>query len=275
VTAHLLCEDFFRFLDALSRGAADAWDAYEEHYLNPNRSVLEAWWDQCMVLPRQAWQERVRRVRPGDYGLLRDIAQESDLQELARDAMARCQAVLPLKPEPDIYYLVGFFSPDGFAFQVDGDWAIGIGMERLGNLNLVPILLAHEYAHCYRRRMTMSARLGERLVEEGFAVELAARAFPERPEHDHLLMHAGQVAAMRSYEEPLWRVIVPLLDSEDDALAARVLYGRTESGQTPSRAGMYLGRRLVQRFMAQEPGSFDAPAGSVLAARDAEGRRQP
>ena len=147
--------------------------------------------------------------------------------------------------------------------------AIGIGMERLGNLRLVPILLAHEYAHCYRRRLGRPSRLGERLVEEGFAVEVSARAYPERPEHDHLLMHAGQVAALRGYERALWKVIAPLLDSEEEGIAARVLYGQARRGEMPSRAGMYLGWRLVREFMEKEPGRFDAPAERVLAVRDA------
>lgn len=270
MSAHLLYEDFFRFLDGLAAGAADPWEVYEERYLGPNRVVLEAWWEQCLGLPGEVWQERVRRVRPEDYGLLREVVRETDLGEVAREAMARCQVVLPVEPEPEVYYLVGFFSPDGFAFEVAGEWAIGIGMERFGELNLVPILLAHEYAHCYRRRLGRPRRLGERLVEEGFAVELAARAFPERPEHDRLLMHAGQVAALGGYERALWKAIMPLLDSEEEAVAARVLYGQAERGGMPSRAGMYLGWRLVREFMEKESGGFDAPGERVLAARRGE-----
>lgn len=270
MSAHLLYEDFFRFLDALSTTRADPWALYEEHYLGPNRVVLEAWWDQCMGLSREVWQERVRGVRADDYRLLREVVREADLGEVARETLARCQAVLPLNPEPEIYYLVGFFSPDGFAFQVEGEWAIGIGLERFGDLDLLPILLAHEYAHCYRRRLGKSTRLGERLVEEGFAVELAARAFPERPEHDHVLMHAGQVAALRNYEHALWKAIAPLLDSEEEAVAARVLHGQARRGEMPSRAGMYLGWHLVRDFLKGEQAAFDAPAERVLASPPAE-----
>lgn len=270
MSAHLLYEDFLRFLDGLSAGAADPWEVYEERYLGPNRAALEAWWEQCMGLPTEVWAERVRRVRPTDYALLRDVVLEADLTELAQEAMTRCRLVLPMDPEPEVYYLVGFFSPDGFAFEVEGEWAIGIGMERLGSLELVPILLAHEYAHCYRRRRGRPTRLGERLVEEGFAVEVATRAFPERPEHDHLLMHAGQVAALRGYERALWKAIEPLLGSEEEAVAARVLYGQARRGEMPSRAGMYLGWRLVREFMERKSGGFDAPAERVLALRQGD-----
>ena len=108
-------------------------------------------------------------------------------------------------------------------------------------------------------------------MEEGFAVEVSARAYPERPEHDHLLMHAGQVAALRGYERALWQVIAPLLDSEEEGVATRVLYGQARRGEMPSRAGMYLGWRLVREFMEKETGGFDAPAERVLAAREAGG----
>ncbi len=274
MSAHLLYLDFLRFLDALAAGPADPWEAYQELYLNPHRAALEAWWEQCMGRPRAVWQERVRRVRPQDYGLLRDVVREADPSELAREAMARCQAAAPLSPEPEAYYLVGFFSPDGFAFQVEGRWAIGIGMERLGSLRLVPILLAHEYGHCYRRALSSARNLADRLVDEGFAVEFSTRAFPERPAHEHLLMRAGQVAALRQYEGQLWRAIESALESEDEALAARVIYGRGARGDWPSRAGVYLGWRAVQQFLEMEGSGFDAPADRVLAARRLEAGRR-
>lgn len=262
--AHLMYQDFLRFVDALAERGGDAWQLYEEYYLGPHRAVVTAWWDQCFGLPQEVWVDRVRRVRPEDYGLLRMVVEEDDLAELARETLARCEGVLPMQPEPEIYYMVGFFSPDGFAFEVQGRWAIGIGMERLGSLRLVPILLAHEYGHCYRRRRGSPKRLGERLVEEGFAVELAARAFPERPEHDHLLMRAGQVAAMRTYEARLRQAIAPLLNSEEEGIAARVLYGQAKRGEWPSRAGAYLGWRLVREFLEAAGEGFDAPAQRVV-----------
>jgi hypothetical protein len=260
----LLYEDFLRFVEALAARSDDPWELYQRHYLGPHRAVLEAWWEQCLGLPREAWEERVRAIRPENYGLLREVVGEADLAEMAREAMVRCQALLPLEPEPEVYYLVGFFSPDGFAFQLEGKWAIGIGMERLGSLRLVPVLLAHEYAHCYRRRRGAPRTLGERVVEEGFAVELAARAFPERPTAEHLLMRPGQVSALRQYETPLWEAVQPLLASEDEGLAARLIYGRVDRGDWPSRAGVYVGWRLVWEFLAKGAKGFDAPAEEVL-----------
>lgn len=265
MSAHLLYRDFLRFIEALAAsGDGDPWELYERHYLDPHREVLTAYWGQCLGLPQQVWRDRVRRVRPEEYGLLADLVRDEDLAGIARQTLARCQNILPMQPEPDVYFLVGFFSPDGFAFQVHGDWSIGIGLERLSGLRLLPVLLAHEYAHCYRRRLGQPTNLGERLVDEGFAVEMSARALPERPEADHLLMRPGQAAAMANYQAALWTAIRERLSSEDEQEAARILYGRPEKGRWPSRAGRYLGWRLVRSFIEECGDRFDAPAEDVL-----------
>jgi hypothetical protein len=264
VSAHLLYQDFFRFLEALSAGSEDPWVLYQRHYLGKHEAALRAWWDQCLGLPEDSWADRVRRVRPPEYGLLSLLVQQTDLGGVSRDALDRCQAVLPLTPEPEVYLMVGFFSPDGFAFEVSGRWTIGIGLERLASARPVPILIAHEYAHCYRRRFARPRTLGERLVEEGFAVELSSRAFPERPEAEHLLMRPGQVAAIRDYEPALWRAVQAHLESEDETIVARIVYGRASDGW-PSRAGPYLGWRLVRAFLGTGAGGFEAPASHLLA----------
>ena len=285
MAARLLYDDFFRFLEALSTGPADPWIAYEEHYLRPHRAVLEAWWEQVIGLPRETWADRVRQVRPQDYGMLQMVLSEGDLAALAQQTLARCQALLPLSPEPEVYFLVGFYSPDAFAFRVAGpdgnrharirrrrtsqsprsEWAIGVGLERFRSQKLIPVLLAHEYLHVFRKRRLPPPRtLGERMVEEGFAVAFSARVFPDRPAHDHLLLRPGQAAVMREYEERLWSVVRPMLGEEDAHLAARVIYGQDEHGRWPSRSGVYLGWRMVQEFLAREPGRWEAEAGEVL-----------
>ena len=268
MAAHLLYQDFFRFTDALSDGRADPWEMYRDLYLQPNRAALEAWWEQCIGRPQSVWADRVRSIRPGDYGLLRSLVEGADLGEVAGDTMARCQAALALSPEPEVYFLVGFFSPDGFTFEVSGRPAIGIGMERLGGLGRIPILLAHEYGHCYRRTLAAPERLAERLVDEGLAVAFSARVFPDRPLPEHLLMTPGQVAALSRYEGRLWAAVEPFLDSRDRSIAGRLLYGRAGKKEWPSRAGVYLGWRLADEFFRAEGPRFEASAQSVLAARD-------
>jgi len=268
MAAHLLYRDFLRFIDALSDGRADPWELYRDLYLGPNRAPLEAWWEQCIGRPQSLWADRVRSIRAGDYGLLRSLVEGADLEEVARDTIARCQAALALSPEPEVYFLVGFFSPDGFAFEVSGRAAIGLGMERFGGLGRIPILLAHEYGHCYRRALAAPESLAERLVDEGLAVALSARVFPDRPLAEHLLMTPGQVTALSRYEGRLWAAVEPFLNSRDRSIAGRLLYGRAGKNKWPSRAGVYLGWRLADEFLRAEGSHFDAPAQRVLAARD-------
>ncbi len=263
MSAHLLHLDFFRFLDALTP-ERDPWEVYEEYYLSPNRAALEAWWDQCLGLPRAAWAERVRAVRPEHYGLLREVVREADLASLAEEVLPRCAAWAPLSPPPEVYYLVGFFSPDAFTFEVEGRRAIGIGLERFGRLDLLPVMLAHEYAHCYRRSLRRPRTLRDRMVDEGFAVALSGRVFPDRPEADHLLMRQSRLRALREYESRLWRAIRPHLDSDDEKLIGRILYGRSRDRMWASRAGVYLGWRAVQDFQARRGAGFEAPAREVL-----------
>jgi len=267
MAAHLLYQDFLRFTEALSGGRADPWELYQDLYLQPHRAPLEAWWEQCIGRPRSVWADRVRSIRPGDYGLLRSLLEGADLAEVARDTLARCQAALPLSPEPEVYFLVGFFSPDGFTFEVSGRAAIGLGMERLGSLRRLPLLLAHEYGHCYRRALSPPESFAERMVDEGLAVALSARVFPERPLPEHLLMSPGQVASLSRYEGRLWAAVEPFLDSREPGTAGRLLYGRAGKHEWPSRAGVYLGWRLADEFLRGEGAHFDASAQSVLAAR--------
>jgi hypothetical protein len=257
---HLLYPDFFRFLEELSVGLSDPWLVYEDLYLAPHRAVLEAWWEQVLGLPRETWVDRVRQVRPQDYGLLQAVVAEGDLQALAEEALARSRAVLSYQPEPDIHFLVGFFSPDAFVFRVQSAWAIGIGLERFRSQRLMPVLIAHEYLHVFRKRLPEPRTLRERMVEEGFAVAFSARAFPDRPAEEHLLMRPGQVAVMQQYEARLWGTVSAAggMDSTDRKVSERVIYGQAGPRDLPSRAGVYLGWRMVEEYLAASPGEWGA-----------------
>jgi len=264
VSIHPIYQDFIRFIDALAAGRGDPWALYRTHYLEPNRTALSAWWEQCLGLPEETWMDRVRRIRAEEYEFLKAVIAEENLEDIVLDTMKRCRMVAALNPDPDVYLLVGFFSPDGFTFEVEGRWAIGIGLERLTTIRLVPLLLAHEYAHCYRRSLGPPRNLGEHLVNEGFAVEFSARAFPDRSDADHLLMRDSQVALLRQYESKLWRMFVRELDSEDEQHVSQMLYGPAGEDKQASRAGVYLGWRLVSEFMQTGNADFSAPAARVL-----------
>jgi len=106
------------------------------------------------------------------------------------------------------------------------------------------------------------------MVDEGLAVALSARVFPDQPLAEHLLMTPGQVTALSRYEGRLWAAVEPFLDSRDRSIAGRLLYGRAGKNEWPSRAGVYLGWRLAEEFLHGEGSRFDASAQCVLAVRD-------
>ncbi|MDH5386611.1 MAG: hypothetical protein OEY18_18070, partial [Candidatus Aminicenantes bacterium] len=58
-----------------------------------------------------------------------------------------CSGIVSPREEPDVYPMVGFFSPDGFVMNFKGRPVICFGLERFRDFKLLKILFAHEYAH--------------------------------------------------------------------------------------------------------------------------------
>jgi hypothetical protein len=253
MTVHAIYPDFFLFLDRLAASREDPWELYERHYLGPHRAMLTAWWEQCLGLPVESWQARVRDIRPGEYGLLRTLVEQTPPEEIVARALHACDAAvgrLRRQPPPQVHLLVGFFSPDAFVFQVTGEWAIGVGLERFADWSRLPILVAHEYAHCLRRRLFPGpATLGERLLEEGLAAHFSQLVFPDRPLHCHLLMARGEYNSLLTYEPKLLSALRRFLDSTDQKVIQRFLFGRMK-GQ-PARAGCFLGYRMAEEAMKE------------------------
>ena len=275
MATHPLYRDFLTFLDRLAAGRDDPWALYEACYLEPHRPVLSAWWEQCLGLPLETWQARVRSIRPSDYGLLRTLVEQAPPEAIAARALEACGAAVGrLRPQPpspsalpplppDIYLLVGFFSPDAFVFRVREEWAIGLGLERFGDWSRLPVLVAHEYAHCLRRRhLPAPATLKQRLVDEGLAAHFSRLAFPEQPLPDHLLMTRGEYNSLLAYGPRLLAAVEPHLDSTDPETLRRFLFGRMK-GQ-PARAGCLLGYRMVEETMAERGTTIEDALGTEL-----------
>jgi len=275
---HLLAPDFFEFLDQLVlEPAVDPWEHYRRGYLDRHPDFLRAWWAQCFGRPEEEWADRVRGVRPEHYVLLRELVTQVDLEKMWDDTWAACRKVLPDSPEPEVYFMVGFFSPDAFVIKVGEDWRIGVGLERFWDFSRLSVLLAHECCHWFRRRRGLggATTLGERLVEEGMAVGFSRRARPERPLPQHLLMPTSQFNTLQRYETELCEQIEPDLSSADPEVIQRALYGlprrRAQRSSVSSRAGVYLGWRLVEEFAARSQRQWAevlaTPAAEILAAR--------
>ena len=250
VAAHALYRDFFRFLEALTQSAADPWAAYQQHYLSPHRQVLEAYWQQVIGLGEAEWRSRVQRVKPGDYAQLRSLVQSEDLSAIADQAISLCRGLLPAEREPEVYYLIGFFSPEAFLLQLDARWEIAVGLERFHSLRRLPLYLCHEYAHWARRNCGWSGpeSLAERLASEGIAVVFTQQLLPDLPLHEHLFMHRSRFNAVQEARDRLWQEVGRELDSSAPEILQHYFAGVPGDSALPPRAGLYLGYLAVEVF---------------------------
>lgn len=267
--------DFFTFIDRLAGTGADPWSLYSSLYLDKHNAFLTAWWQQCIGKPEYVWQQRVADVKPEHYSGIRAMLTETDPEGDAAEALRRCLALLP-GGEPIIQLMIGFFSPDGFTIKVEDEWQIGLGLERLGEVRRIPILVAHEFAHWYRRShgLPTPVTLGERLIEEGLATHLSLLAYPERPLADHLFITETRLRAFQDYKESLLAAVWRDLNNTDEDEIQRSLYawpgtqgdsnlfaGKRGGGgevrrlpspvapDAPPRPGGYLGYEMVRRYL--------------------------
>jgi uncharacterized protein YjaZ len=244
---HDLSDDFFRFLDDLHAGAGP-WAAYRKRYLGPHREVVTAVREQVVGIDEAAWRERVERVRPGDYDGLGALLAGADLEEIAAQSLARCREALDCQAVPDVYFVVGFFSPDAFLLKLRGGWQIAVGLERLSGLTRLPLLIAHEYGHWARRRLRPqeAETLGERMAAEGVSIVLTRRLYPQRPLADHLGVHRSRLNALAEAEAAGWQAVAPHLKESDPGVFQRFLSGVGPGGGLPPRIGVYLGYRAAR-----------------------------
>jgi hypothetical protein len=262
---NLLYPDFFLFLEDLQRGA-DAWHAYCEHYLQKHERILRDYWQQVLGLPESEWKARVERVQPSHYAHLRELVQKTDLQAIVGEALGRCLAVCPpsliqgRREAPAVSLLVGFFSPDAFLFQVQGEWHIGIGLERYRDFELLPILVAHEYGHWLRRlSVKNNETVAEKLVGEGVAVAFSRAAYPEKPLAAHLRVSPGRLRWWQDHASLLWQRLMPHLDARSDRMVREWFASpdRESDGERVfARAAGYLGYSAVSAYAASKGLSF-------------------
>jgi hypothetical protein len=255
--------DFFMALGAIERGV-EVWAAYERFYLTPHRQVLAAYWRQCWDADDERIRELVREIRPGDYRALREAIESADLERLAEDALQRCARLVDL-PEPQVDLLVGRFSPDGFLFDVAGEWHIGVGLERFAHFSTLPLFIAHEYGHYARRMLAPEpVTLADFLVAEGIAVAFGHAAYPELPLARHLRLTPRRIHEIRELEPVLWETLRPSLDSRDMDVFAGVLHGARRWRGFPPRFGTCLGYWAVGHF-AEGHGASAADRGVLSA----------
>jgi len=242
-----LSSDFVRFLDELAAGA-EAWTSYRKHYLDRHRPVIDALREQVLGIDWPTWRDRVERVKPGDYGGLRAILAGTEVAGIAAKALHRCRQALPCGRLPDVYLVVGFFSPDAFLIRLGDRWQIAVGLERLRGSKQVPLLVAHEYGHWARRRLRPQEpdTLAERMASEGISIVLTRQLYPSRPLAEHFGVHRSRLNALQEAETAGWQAIAPHLNQSDQRSFQSFLSGVGPDRGLPPRIGVYLGYRAAR-----------------------------
>lgn len=252
MTFHLLHKDFLRFLHSLDH--EEAWKSYRKYYFDPHRKFLLNYWRTFRWMDMDQLKERVYRIKRGDYSTLEDLLATTDLRSLGEEALVRCMGLLPAPQEPDVYFMVGFFSADGFVIEFRGKPVIGFGLERFKSFRPLPIIFAHEYCH-YLRSLSHKdlfkadgrperKTLGEVLLAEGLSGVFSQLVFPKRHLSEHLFLPPERLYWCQKSEVRLRELIKSELQSP--RLVPALFGPDHHKVGIPPRAGYYLGYRLTK-----------------------------
>ena len=279
-----LLPDFFSVLDSTDRAAA------YDRYFAAHRRLLEGYWNNYVVDPNGPhFQDVVNASVHADRGDLRGMLERTDVFSLARDAEQRCAALLAADVDVDVVLMVGVGAANAGELVVGGrgiafvclEHFTGVANEETEGLGLdpelVPLWLAHEFAHAIRYTSPTSRgalrefiagangdysywdtgrriRLRELLMNEGLAVHVSRAISPGHAAWEYFGYERRQYARIRELEPVIARAVTPDLDRAALGLRLRYLSGgmsdeaRTVDGRylLPERSGYYLGARLCE-----------------------------
>jgi hypothetical protein len=279
-----LLPDFFSVLESTDQAAA------YDRYFAAHRLLLEAYWNNYVVDPDGPhFKDVVNATVHADRRDLRDLLGRTDVLALARDAEQRCASLLATDVDVDIVLMVGVGAANagelvvrdrGIAF-VCLEHFTGVANEETEGLGLdpelIPLWLAHEYAHAVRYTSPTSRSalrefianeggeysywetgrrvpLRELLMNEGLAVHVSRAVSPGHAAWEYFGYERRQYARVRELEPIIARAIAPDLGRAALGLRLRYLSGgmsddaRTVDGRylLPERSGYFLGARLCE-----------------------------
>jgi hypothetical protein len=278
-----LLPDFFAV-----HNSADPVAAYLR-YFEAHRVHLEPYWQNYVVDPSGPhFHEVVRSTVNAGRLDLRTMLERVDVVALAREAETRCHDLLNLDVDVDVLLMVGVGAANAGELVVDGKGVAFVCLEHFTSVvnpdtqglgldpELVPMWLAHEFAHAVRytsptSRSQMresieeaggnysywetgkSLPLRELVVNEGLAVQVSRTISPGHAAWEYYGYARREYARIREME-PL---IAPLLaeDLDRSGLGLRLRYlsdGISDEARTvnryvlPERSGYYMGAKMVE-----------------------------
>lgn len=283
-----LIPDFFALLDS-----TDPVAAYRRYYSTHLR-ILEPYWRNYVLDPDTShFDDVARAVMRAERHDLRAMLERTDVVSLARETEYRCSTLLELDSDVDVVLMIGVGAANAGELVTEGRGIAFVCLEHFtGVANpdtqglgldpaLIPLWLAHEFAHAVRytsptSRSTLRqliiqsdgyysywdtgrrATLREHVINEGIAVEVSRAVSPGHAEWEYYGYSRRQYARIRELEGVLARAIAPDLDRSGLGLRLQYLSGgssdesRTiEQYVLPERAGYYLGSRMVERSIME------------------------
>jgi hypothetical protein len=152
-----LLPDFFAVLQS-----ADPVAAYHR-YFEANRALLGAYWHNFVIEPAGPhFNEVIRESVRADRTDLRTMLERTDVVALAKQAESACTALLAIDSNIDVVLMVGVGAANAGELVVDGHGYAFACLEHFTSVanpstrglgldpELIPMWLAHEFAHCVR-----------------------------------------------------------------------------------------------------------------------------
>lgn len=250
---HSLYLDFFKFLDEVSL-QADNWAAYSALYYQPHRDFLEAYFSHFPLMNFPNLRDRVKAVKSADYAQLKNLVSVCAPEKIIRDAYKVCCGIVSPREEPDVYLMVGFFSPEGFVMNFKGKPVICFGLERFRDFSLLKILFAHEYSHYLlnwsRGEVPQDKEFEWLLISEGIATWFSQCAFPDHKLSDHLLFRRDKLNWCQENESLLRKIYCSGKYSTRELMD---FYAKGNADlDLPPRAAKYLGYLAVKKNFEQK-----------------------
>ncbi len=250
-----LYKDFFTFLEKITPRSSK-WKIYATHYFNPHQEFLENYFSHFPLIDFPNLKDRVERIKASDYSPQKHLTSVCPPENIIKEAYEKCRSIVSSKEEPEVYLLIGFFSPDAFVMNFRRKPVICFGLERFRDFRLLRILFAHEYAHFLlnlsRGEIPEDKKLKWLLISEGIGTYFSSLAFPECNISDHLLMRRDRLNWCQEHEDYLRDIY---LSGRHSSVELIDFYRKgNQELDIPPRAGKYLGFQAVRKYLAQGEG---------------------
>jgi len=283
-----LLPDFFAVLDSTDRVAAYL------RYFEANRRILEPYWHNYVVDPDGPhFGEVARATALADRTDLTEMLERTDVVALARLMEQKCARLLDQDADIDVVLMIGVGAANAGELVIDGKGVAFACLEHFTSVmnpetqglgldpELIPLWLAHEFAHAIRytspgsrselRRLIdaadgnysywetgRQASLRELLMNEGLAVHVSQAISPGHAPWEYFGFGRRQYARIRELESVIGRAVAEDLDRAGLGLRLRYLSGgMSDEARTvdryvlPERSGYFLGARMVEAAVAE------------------------